>query len=129
MTFPTFSSFFSPWSATIASIVPGLLTTINTLQATNYGVGLQVRIVIPLPCGMQELNNQQVSIIKVLSPTSFLIGINSLTFDVYVRTGNDVYIGQVIPISEPATTLEFANINDGTIIPEIYGTPPTPNYP
>jgi hypothetical protein len=126
---PTFPTFFSPWSATIASIVAGLTTTVNTVQANDYGVGLQVRLVIPIPCKAQELNNVVAPISKINSNTQFELPINSLSFHLYVRTGNDVYIGQVIPVSEPATTLNFVEQNNGNILPAIYGTPPTPNVP
>jgi hypothetical protein len=110
-TFPVNPNF--PWlpKATVISAItnanPAVVTT-----TTNHGYsdGLIVRVVLPFPYfsafGMIQINGLSGPIL-VLSPTTFSVAINTLTFDPFV-VGTSLENAQIIPIG----MLADASIND-----------------
>ncbi len=140
----TSPDYFSPSQKSIASISQGRRVVITTFTDHNFLDGLIVRVVIPgvnanhpfvgivNSLGMPQMNGLEGKI-TVLTPTSFSLPIDSTFFDPYVMSAfpsDEQFVGQVIPIAENAFTLTSATKNNNNIIPEIYGTSPSPysNY-
>ena len=69
----------------------------------NYSSGLIVRLIIPKNWGMAQANQLQ-GTITVLSSSSFLIDIDTTTFDVFsapsLQPGFNYTAAQVIPVGE-----------------------------
>lgn len=117
-------NYFVPNASVIVDIIKNTYnTTIITEQPHGYGVGLQVRIIIPIERGMQQLNN---TIASVVNPTNntFQINVPSIGFDDFNPTtvlplSSYKYLAQVIPVSEDGLTLKYATINNGTAKPYV----------
>jgi hypothetical protein len=83
--FPINPQFFQPWTLVITNIALGPTTTVTlmpsdtfpSINAFNYSVGQQVRLVIPPTFGCRQLNGQSGYILSIPSSTQVILDINS----------------------------------------------------
>ncbi len=104
---------FSPRMSLIAAITLTENAVVTTTMAHGLITGEIVRLIVPPGFGMEQANNL-VSSIAVLSPTTFVTGINTTTFDPYVVPAPNPHLpacGQVIPIGEVNQILTAATHN------------------
>jgi hypothetical protein len=103
---------YLPKRSIIASITQAEFPTVTTTADHQLTTNQYVRFFIPENHGMQQIHNQ-VAIIAITSPTTFLIDINTTTFDALVvpLPGDDTQCSQVVPIAENASTLEGSERN------------------
>lgn len=114
----TIYNFFVPNRQNIASITNANPGVVTTTQPHGYHDNLYVRLYYPVKFGMTQLLGQQL-LIKVLSPTTFSIGVNTTSFDPFVIASTK-QTPQVIPIGETAiNTLINAVKNNNTDTPEL----------
>jgi hypothetical protein len=104
-TFPVNPAFpWLPQSRTITSITQANPAVVTTSGNHGYLSGLVCRIFFPFPYansfGMYQINGLS-SVINVLSPTTFSMAINSLSFDPFV-VGTALETPQVLPIGQSA---------------------------
>lgn len=112
-TFPINPNFpFIPDARIISSITNAKEAVVTTTQNHGYSTGFVVRIVYPFPYylafGMPQINGLT-GVINVMSPNTFSISINSLSFDPFV-VGTALESAQVIPIGQHTN----ANLNNST---------------
>ena len=140
----TAPDYFYPNQQAISAISQSLPVIITTYNPHNYKNGLVVRVFVPsnkeyFPfkanvnyLGIPQINGL-LGEVTVLSPTTFSLPIDSSSFDTYTPgigfPEDNEFVGQVIPVGEIALTLTSATVNNRNIVPEIFGTPPSPNYP
>ncbi len=96
----------------ITAIEQGPTTLVTTSFAHQYMTGLIVRLVIPLPFGMPQINNM-IGAIVVNSPTTFYIDIDSTQFYPFIIPDPYPSIGspQSIPVGELSEILTEATQN------------------
>lgn len=99
--------------SSITQANPGVVTT-----TTNHGYfdNAYVRLVFPANFGMPQVNDQ-VYRIQVLSPTSFSINQNTISFDAFNASLSVSQVPQVIPVAETANTLK--NLEQNTLSPTL----------
>ena len=76
---------FVPCRQIISSITQANPAVVTTTQPHGYLEGLFVRIDIPYPGSMQQLNNNQY-LINVLSSNTFSIDVDSTGFDAFTMS-------------------------------------------
>lgn len=98
-----------PWifdARYISSITNATQAVVTTTAPHGYSSGFNVRIVFPFPYansfGMFQINGLS-GLINVLSPTTFSIDINTLSFSPFVL-GTTLQQPQVIPIGQFSNT-------------------------
>ena len=97
----------------IIAISQSLPAVITTSFPHSYGVGMIVRIKVPLTFGMTQINDLQGTIIAVTDDT-FDITIDSTNFDPFFIPPNQVppdaqtQYAQVVPVGEVPQTHAFA---------------------
>jgi len=127
----TASNYFVPGNKTIVNIVRGRVTVVTT-DPHGYASGLIVRFVIPPSSGIQNINNIMAKI-SVTNSTTFVVNIDSSTFDPFIQNiaprKNWKTIPQVIPIGDSGTGFEDSSLNNNNIVPEIYPPAPYPAHP
>lgn len=110
---------FQPAMRIISAITKANPAQVTTSFAHNYKTGTIVRIDIPQAivgapsAGMPQINGL-VGTINVNSPTTFLINIDTTTFDAFsvpMATGPGYTCSQVIPIGEVTSQLTAATVN------------------
>lgn len=105
------SPVFGPAMRLIASITNAEIPVVTTTFDHGYPDNTIVRFDIPPACGMQQLN-QQTSRLLVASSNSFLIEIDTTTFEPFsVPVGMGPFVdicAQVVPIGSANRTLEPA---------------------
>jgi hypothetical protein len=134
----TAPNYYVPSQQVILEIVKGLSTTIVTENPHGFLTGQTVRIEIPTitynntvqkiaeNVGMQQLNGF-LGEITVIDDYTFSVAVDSRQYDDYIGFLSPVSatsIGQAIPVSEPADTLDGATKNNNNILPETIGTIP-----
>jgi hypothetical protein len=102
-TFPVNPNF--PWTPDISfvsSISQARSAVITTTAPHGYSTGYTVRIFFPFPYaldfGMYQINGQT-GVINVLTPTSFSIDINTISYDAF-SVGTTLERAQIIPIGQ-----------------------------
>ena len=102
---------FKPAMRLIASISTSLPMLVTTTFAHGYVSGTIVRLDLPLAVGMQQAN-QQTGSLRVTSPTSFTLPIDSSSFEPFsLPVSPPPYVNtcaQVIPIGEDNNLLTAA---------------------
>ena len=105
---------FQPAMRLVAAITNDTQATVTTTFAHQYKTGLIVRLDIPIACGMQQANQLTGNII-VVSPSMFLISIDTTTFDPFsVPMGLSPHVdtcAQVVPVGEVNEILTQATRN------------------
>lgn len=105
---------FQPAINTIVSITISYPAIVTTTTNHLYVTGTIVRLVIPAADGMQQANNLT-GVIKVTGANTFLIDIDTRTFDPFVIPVAPLPFintcAQVIPIGEANWTLNAAAQN------------------
>lgn len=105
---------FQPAMRLIAAITNSAQALVTTTFAHQYNTGLIVRLDIPIACGMQQANTLTGNII-VVSPSMFLINIDTTTFDPFsIPVGVSPHIdtcAQVVPVGEINELLTEATRN------------------
>lgn len=110
----TVTNNFVPCRQIISNITQSDPAVVTTTQPHGYLEGLFIRIDIPYPGSMYQLNNKQF-LIKVLSSNMFSIDVDATAFDTFTLSTDQS--AQVIPTGE-FTTLVNAVRNNFNIIPE-----------
>lgn len=107
---------FKPAVREIIAITNAPRASVTTSFAHGYLTGLIVRLYIPHYFGMEQADRLKGSI-EVTSPTTFIIDINTTSFDpfavpTYIPPNAPYEIAQVVPIGEVTETLtsSFRNI-------------------
>lgn len=105
---------FQPAMRLIAAITSARQAVVTTTFAHQYRTGLIVRLDIPLACGMQQANTLTGAIV-VVSPTMFLINIDTTDFDPFsIPVGVSPHVdtcAQVVPVGEVNELLTEATRN------------------
>ena len=105
---------FQPAMRLIAAITNAAQALVTTTFAHQYRTGLIVRLDIPVACGMQQANTLTGNI-TVVSPTTFLINIDTTVFDPFsVPVGLSPHVdtcAQVVPVGEINELLTEATRN------------------
>ncbi len=105
---------FQPAMRLITAITNAAVATVTTSFAHQYITGLQVRLDIPIACGMQQANGLVGSII-VVSPSMFLIDIDTTLFDPFsIPSPANPHVNicaMVVPIGEVNEILTGATRN------------------
>jgi hypothetical protein len=78
--------YYIPQREVVSNIVKGQATTIYVSTTHHYVVGQLVKLFVPPPWGMREINNIPSYVIDVISSEEFAIDIDSLTFSDYIQT-------------------------------------------
>lgn len=107
---------FQPAMRLITAITRADTAQVTTSFAHQYISGLQVRLEIPVACGMQQAN-KFVGVIEVDSPTTFLVlGLNSTNFDAFaIPVSPSPHVNtcaMVIPVGEINSLLRGATVNN-----------------
>lgn len=76
---------FQPSNFTVYQIDRAREATITTLNNNNFVVGQQVRLNIPRPYGMQQINGQGPLVTSIISPVQFTINLDTRTYDAFVQ--------------------------------------------
>jgi len=107
--------YYQPSRFPIISISQGATTTI-TLASTdvggvtvepNYVVGQLVRIIVPFPYGMTQINNQTAYVISIPSELEIVVNIDSRNYNSFV---SDPSFGL-----NPAQIVAIGDVNSGQI--------------
>ena len=111
---------FQPAMRVISAITRAARAEITTVYNHQYSDGLIVRIDVPQADGMYQIN-QQTSAITVTSPTTFLVDIDTTTYDAFVIPEDPLFPGlppagvqvcaMVVPIGEINASLNQATRN------------------
>lgn len=105
---------FQPAMRLITAITNATVATVTTSFAHQYITGLQVRLDIPIACGMQQANGLVGSII-VVSPSMFTIGIDTTLFDPFsIPNPANPHVNicaLVVPVGEVNELLTGALVN------------------
>lgn len=105
---------FQPAMRLITAITNAQAATVTTSFAHQYITGLQVRLDIPVACGMQQANGLVGSII-VVSPSMFKIDIDTTLMDPFSipspANPHDNICALVVPVGEVNELLKGALVN------------------
>jgi hypothetical protein len=105
---------FQPAMRLIIAITNAPFATVTTSFAHQYITGLQVRLDIPIACGMQQANGLVGSII-VVSPSMFTIDIDTTSFDPFsipmAASPHTNICALVVPVGEVNEILTGATRN------------------
>lgn len=112
----TISNSFVPNRQTVTNITNANPGVVTTSQPNGYHDGLFVRFFYPVMFGMTQIAGF-IYQIKVLSPTTFSIDVDTSNFDAFAIKSSSQTV-QVIPVAEVAATLVSAVVNNHNIIPE-----------
>jgi hypothetical protein len=119
MSFPTY---FAPHSSVIQDISNASHAVVTTTTDHGLLTGMVVSIQLPLTgnFGMSQFPRPYSSYIGVISPTQFIIGIDTSGFDPFVLDAKQS--AQAIPVATFYTDIppisDEATQNDGHILPE-----------
>lgn len=81
---PINAQYYEPSRFVIEDIALGETTTVTTTVAHNYVVGQNVRLLIPVPYGTFQLNNQEGYVVSIPSSTEVELSINSLNASAFI---------------------------------------------
>jgi hypothetical protein len=105
---------FQPAMRIISAITNAANAAVTTTFDHDYESGLIVRLVVPEPCGMQQINHQK-GTITVTGATTFTIDIDSTLYDTFSIPGSpdphDNTCALVVPIGEINSELKQATRN------------------
>ncbi len=115
---PIQPQFYQPRFWFISTITRGIQTTVTTTVTQDFVVGQLVRFIIPQPFGIRQLNEQQGYVIQILSPTQFVVDIDSRFMDAFTSSSSTTQ-PQVIPVGDVGNGQinSQGRINNGTYIP------------
>jgi len=82
---PIEAQFYQPSRFEIADIDLGLTTVVTTTEDHNYVVGQQVRLIIPVLYGAQQLSYQFAYVISIPSSTEVELDLNSLSANEFIE--------------------------------------------
>lgn len=116
-TFPSNPNFpWLPQARAITSISQSNPAIVTTSTPHGYQSGYNIRIVLPFPYslsfGMYQINDQEATIVQVLSTTSFSITIDTTKYNAFT-VGTTLQNAQTIPISQYVNgeLLDFTQVN------------------
>jgi hypothetical protein len=105
---------FQPAMRIITAITQANPAQVTTSFAHQYITGLQMRLDIPIACGMQQAD-QFVGPIVVNSPTTFLIALDTTTFEPFsIPLAPSPHVNtcaQAVPVGEVNSILTGATVN------------------
>ena len=105
---------FQPAMRLITAITQANPAQVTTSFAHQYITGLQVRLDIPIACGMQQAD-QFVGPITVNSPTTFLFALDTTTFAPFaIPLAPSPHVNtcaQCVPVGEVNSQLTGATVN------------------
>jgi len=112
---PYTNAIFYPALSFIDAISQSTIAIVTTTTPHGYISGIIVRLVVPLACGMQQID-QYYGPIKVTGPTTFTVDVDSTTYDVFTIPANPNPAwanikAMVIPIGELTKMLIAAERN------------------
>lgn len=81
---PVEPQYFQPSVFPIAAITRGTTTIVTTDSDNNYVVGQLVRFTMPAAFGIRQINEQQAYVIWIVSPTQFIVDLDSTQFDPFI---------------------------------------------
>lgn len=108
---PIEPQFYQPSRFEISAISTGSTTTVTTTEDHNYVVGQLVRLLIPVPYGIYQLNNNQGYVISVPTTTQVVIDIDSTNYNSYISS----------PFTATISNITKANPGVITISNSVYG--------
>lgn len=109
-------NFFVPNRQEVSAITNANPGVVTTTQSHGYETGYEVRFYFPLDVGMNQLDNQVVTITKI-DDTNFSIGIDTSNFDSFSPVGTS-QLPQVIPVGSFQNSVLEATQNNGNITPQ-----------
>lgn len=102
---PINPQYYEPSRFQVTSITLGTSTTVTTSVNHNYVIGQQVRILIPLPYGTYQLNEEDGYVTSIPATNQVVVDINSSGFNPFNPTptysGNKPEIMAIGDINSP----------------------------
>lgn len=83
---PLETATYEPSYFEIADIKKGERTTITFKKDHNYVIQQQIRILLAITSGMQQINNADALVTEIPSPTSVIVNIDSRQFDPFISS-------------------------------------------
>jgi hypothetical protein len=74
---PIEPQFYQPSRFVISAVALGVMTTITTTISNNFVIGQECRLLIPETFGCTQLNGASGFVMTILSPTQFVLNIDS----------------------------------------------------
>jgi hypothetical protein len=106
---PVDPTVFSPRNFVVTNITNAIQSQVTTSAVNDYVVGQLVRMHVPRPYGMHQIDNLSGYIISIQSSTQFTTDINTLFFDSFVAS--PTYPGNTSP---QVTAIGDKNLNSAT---------------
>lgn len=97
---PIQAQFYKPSRYQISDISTGLTTLVTTTEDHNYVIGQEVRLVIPPPYGIRQLNGQSGVIISIPQDDQFVLNISSQFVDPFINASDELQVAQVTAIGD-----------------------------
>lgn len=101
---------FQPAMRIISALTNANPAAVTTTFDHQYETGMIVRLDVPLGYGMVQVN-QMVGVITVTGSDTFIIDIDTTTFDVFAAPVSPEQYAQCVPVGELAETVRFATQN------------------
>jgi hypothetical protein len=83
---PINPQYYQPSVFTISDINLGSLTTITTSVNHNYVVGQNTRLLIPVPYGSTQLNEQEALVISIPAANQVVLALNSSNVSAFIAS-------------------------------------------
>ena len=102
---------FYPANRTVINVTQAANAVVTTSVIHTYTVGQKVRMIVPVTCGMVELDDQEVTITAVTAQT-FTINVDTTGYTAFAWPLLAVFpttVAQVVPIGE-AAALPYSNL-------------------
>lgn len=113
--------FYQPSRFVISSITKGSTTTVTTTEDHNYVIGQAVRLLIPVPYGIYQLNNRQGYVISIPSTTQVVIDIDSTNYNSYIASPFTATISNVTKANPGVLTVSNSIYGNSVLITGVGG--------
>lgn len=115
---PINAQYYQPQRFVITAVTQGPTTTITTSVDQDFVIGQLVRLIIPPPYGIRQINEQQGYVISIPSPTQVVLNIDSSFMDPFTSSSFTTQ-PQIIPIGDILNGMQNASgrRNNSTFIP------------
>ncbi|MDE1970964.1 MAG: hypothetical protein KGI50_05310 [Patescibacteria group bacterium] len=96
---PIHTDYYQPRIYYVSSITRGVTTIVTSASKLDYTIGQQVKLTLPMQCGMREINNQYAYVLSLPSDYSVEIDINSSSYSSYSQLSTGT-LGQILAVGD-----------------------------
>lgn len=116
---PIEPQFYIPSKFYITDVVFGEMTQVTVSENYNFVIGQLVRFLFPNTAGCTQLNKREGYVILLISPTQFVVDVNSLDTDPFISNPSARQQPQIIPTGDinSGTINRYGNVNFNLTIP------------